>query len=258
MIPYSTIDNIVVSQLDAEGSDHYDLNEDRIPAANKALDRIVGMCVIALEANKFSADSLRDLLQVRIWQASQYGRIHFNPAALGHTMMSIVAVMPDPEFFPGTDTTPLSLGANPFTSRLRLDLPFYRGKYSAKRYTREQRHDVQDDVFAHGNEVLTSATRKRYGYLHIRDYRTTDYTPSAPELEVFPIPPAPGRYVAVEYLRYPNRITQIGSQVELPLHMTNLMVSATLSEIADKQGDGTTLKSVAEASIAQQVNLLGW
>lgn len=257
MIPYSTIDRTVLSRLDAEGSDHYDLTLDRIPAANSAQDVLAGMCVVALESKKFSAEALRDLLQVRIWQASQYGRLHFNPAALGHTMLSIVAVMPEPEFFPGTDITPLNVGS-PFTSRLRLDLPYYRGNYSAKRYTREQRTMVDDNVFAKGNEVLTSAARKTYGYINISDYRTTDYTPSAPEIEVFPVPPAPGRYVAVEYLRYPARITQIGSNVEFPPHLTELMVNLTLSALADKQGDGTNLKTVAENGIAKQLGLLGW
>lgn len=257
MIPYSTIDAIVRARLDAEGSDHYGLQEDRIPAINSAVDRLAGMCVVALETNKFSAESLRDLLQVRIWQMSEYGRIHFNSAALGHNMMSVVSVMPDPEFFPGTDITPLAV-PNAFTSRLRLDLPFYRGKYQAKRYTREQRHQVQDNIFAEGNEVLTSGRRKTYGYLHIRDYRTTDYTPIDSELEVFPVPPNPGRYVGVEYLRYPNRVTQIGSPVEFPLHMTDLLASMALSYLSVKQGDGTNLYRVAEEDIAKQVRILGW
>lgn len=265
MFPFSEVLPDIDSRLDAEGSDHYGLVEDKLTAGTMAALFIVNRANRVEGVNKFAEEALRDLTLTRVWEpSSTYGRLQFNEAALGHEMLSIVAVMPDPEW-PAGQTVVGTVFANGYTSRLRTDLSFFRSKGNAKRYSREQRDRVAKNKFMKGNEVLKGNSELvTYGYINASDYDSTQpYTTATPEIEVFPIPPlqttpSSGRYVAVEYVRVPAKLTQVGSIVELPDSLKDLFISKTLSYIAVKQGDGTNLVSLAEKDVQDQMNLLGW
>lgn len=263
MFPYSEVRPIIKSRLDAEGTDYYRLDEDEVPNANSALDWCTSQLAIALETNKFSGEGLRYLRQVRIWQASQYGRIHFHPAALGHKMLSVVAVMPDPEFLPGVNTTPVALGF-PYTSLLRTNLSFYKSRYNAKRITIEQADEARLNIFMPGNEIVTDVDKIEYAWMSIANYESTTYDVADPELQITPVVPTSrwfttGRYVAVDYIRSPERITNVGSSIiYLPDVLKNMFVSMMLYYIAEKQGDRTNLRGTAEQDVASQMKLIGW
>jgi hypothetical protein len=262
MFPYSEVRPTILSRLDAEGTDYYRLDEDEIPNANAALDWCASQLALALESNKFSGEGLRYLRQTRIWQASEYGRIHFHPAALGHKMMSVVAVMPDPEFLPGVNITPVALG-QPQLSLLRTNLSFYKPRYNAKRVTAEQHDEARYNIFMPGNEMATDVDKIEYAWMSIQDYDSSTYITVEPEMQIMPVVRTSrwfttGRYVAVDYIRSPQALVQIGSFIELPAVLKDMFVSKMLMYIAEKQGDRTNLRTVAEQDIVHQIKLLGW
>ncbi len=262
MFPFSEALPFIDANLDAEGSDHYGLQEDKLTAGTMAVLDIVNMAKRVEGANKFSEETLRDLTKVGIWECSTgYGRLHFNEAALGHEMMTIVGVMPDPDFPPGQVVVGTNF-ANNYTSRYRTDLSFWQCDNNAKRYTREQWNKLRDNKFKPGNTVLTGSLIE-YAYLNQSDYNSSTYTASGPEIEVRPIPPAKtapssGRYVAVEYLRTPARLTLVGSTVDLPDGLKPLFVAQTCLHMATKQGDGTNLYGIMKNAVAEEMKNIGW
>jgi len=262
MFPFSEALPFIDANLDAEGSDHYGLTEDKLTAGTMAVLDIVNMAKRVEGANKFSEETLRDLAKVGIWECSTgYGRLHFSEAALGHEMMSIVAVMPDPEFIGTVVGTNF---ANNYTSRFRTDLSFWKCDHSAKRLTREQWNKQRRNKFMPGNETLSSNTKLvSYAYINQSDYESSTYSVAGPEIEVRPIPPpkaspSSGRYVAIEYLRTPARLTQVGSPVDLPDGLKPLFVAQTCLHIATKQGDGTNLYGIMQAAVQKEMANIGW
>lgn len=266
MFPFSEALPFIDANLDAEGSDHYGLQEDKLTAGTMAVLDIVNMAKRVEGANKFSEETLRDLTKVGIWECSTgYGRLHFNEAALGHEMMTIVSVMPDPDFLPGQVVVGTNF-ANQYTSRFRTDLSMWRCEHGAKRLTREQWNARlrRGNKFLPGNSVLaTNADLVSYSYINQSDYTSSTYAVAGPEIEVDPIPPAKtapssGRYVAVEYLRTPARLTLVGSTVDLPDGLKPLFVAQTCLHMATKQGDGTNLYGIMKNAVAEEMKNIGW
>lgn len=251
MIPVQDVVDKALSRLDAEGSDRYLFDQDFKPAINQTIDWLTAVFNKAFETTKLSAENLRDLNKVRVWQANGFSRIYMDPATLGHDVWSIIGVFPKPTVEPVTAPPAL---ANNTESVLSPTLSYITSKFSAKNLPLEKWNENADNIFEAGNETVTNQYLT-YAYLSALDYTSVggNYD-QVNQLEIRPGVPA--EYVAIAYVKRPTQITVIGDNLEYPVSLTDMVVDKTLNFISEKQGDGTNLYSVTERDVTRLVQIM--
>ena len=118
--------------LDAEGADYYDDVIDIIPAINASLEWLTAIISSAFGQKKMGEEVFQDLVQARVFQASDYSRIFFNNTDLGHEVWTILGVYTNPtvreggllrgtlQFSNVSNTVPLAIIKYPSTTDLSI------------------------------------------------------------------------------------------------------------------------------------------
>lgn len=240
--------------LDSENSERYLFEQDFKPAINSAKDIIVTLLNEAFAKNKISPESLRELSKIKIWQASQYSRVSFSAADVGHSLWTILAVYPNPV----CNRAPTSTATTDKSKSIfRKDISFVSSTQSAKRLNFEEWNENIQNAFMPGNNVLASAGGlQEYAYLDFADYSSTSYTGNNGLYEITIRPAIPGGLVALAYLKYPSDIANESDSVEFPESLTQLITDIALNQIAIKQGDNTNLYGTAKDWINNLTGLL--
>ena len=78
------IDRVRQVGLDAEGADYYDDVIDIIPAINASIEWLTAVISSAFGQKKMGEEVFQDLVQARVFQTSNFSRIFFDSADLGH------------------------------------------------------------------------------------------------------------------------------------------------------------------------------
>lgn len=241
-----TVVTQIKSGIDSEGSDRYLFDLDYRPAIHYGIRQIITALNSVFANTKAPAESLRELINTRIWQANDYSRIAYNIADMpgNEDMWTILSVHPEVITIENGLPDPSITGA---TSKVRLDLTYKGGKFSCTRLSFEQWNQNQDNIFLPGNTVMTGSLKK-YAYLDFADYSSNNYVaPGTYEIEVRP--DVSRKLVGMRYLRYPVMPNLISDSIEFPDSLTDLMVMCGLSWIAVKQGTGTTLYTISARDI---------
>jgi hypothetical protein len=252
-IQVQTVVDRGAAALDAENNDYYKFDQDYKPNINSAIEWLVLVFNEIFGKKKVVPEQLRDLVKVRVFQANQYSRVSFNPADVGHSLWTIIGVYPEPQLHPNNSIAPL---ADPNQSKFMPGKSFVRSDYSAARKTSEQANINHKNPFLEGSEVFSSTSGLRqFSYRDFADYSSSTYSnPSAPEIEIRPS--IGGKYVAIEYLKYPTPVTLITDVLEFPESMTQVITEKMLSFMSTKQGDQTTLWNISEGDIKRITGLL--
>ncbi len=249
-IQVQTIVDRCNADLDAEGSDYYRFDQDFKPAINQAVEWLIIIFNQIFAEKKVTPEQLRDLIKIKIWQANAFSRISFDPAIIGHSLWSLLAVMPLPTLHPNNSITSLP---NKTQSRFMANKSFVSSLYGCKRLTGEEWNLNSLNPFVPGNNVLTGGLAE-YGYRDWADYSSSTYTnPVAPEIEIRPS--VSEKYVALEYIKYPTPVSLITDVLEFPESMTQIITEKTLSFLAVKQGDNTNLWGITEGDVKRITGL---
>ena len=272
MIPFSYIDGQLLARLDANGSDAYDINLDRIKAVNGAQKLILSAISSFMASKKPSAEAVRDLSFTAVFQTSMFGQIDIDSLLLGiilpipswkppgHKLWSVLAVYPE---FEATGATTIIPDSIPTRSKIRQDIRFAIPIKSAKHWTDEQWAGVKNDPFAPGNSQFTGSL-KEYGYVFGSAPLTTSGTKALP-LTIVPYVTGVRSLVAVSYLKLPVMVpdmtgetdplyTQV--QLEWPESISELVVAVALRVISYKQGDNSTLGSLSTQEMSILLNAI--
>ena len=247
-IPVANVTASMRSALDAEGADYYDDTLDLIPAINFSVEWLISIVHSAFGQKKIGEEIFRDLVFTRVFQTSQFSRIAFDPALLGHDIWTLLSVEPLPETLP---VAPAILPiVNPPDSFYRNDVSHIRGIYSAGRLSIEEWGKNAENPFADGHNLEAGEVAKDYGYLNFSDYTSTAYVlaPITKEIEIRPA--LNKKLCTVRYAKMPTTITVVGQNIEFPQTLFNLITTKALRFIGYKQGDGSTLTQNADQDIA--------
>lgn len=242
------VQNVVTqcaSALDAEGSDRYLFDLDYRPAIQYSMRWMVVALNNVFSQTKGPAESLRELINTRVYQANNYSRVAFNPADLsGEKLWTLLSIHPEATTIEPRTIDPTITGA---TSKVRLDLTFRGSEYSAERLTFEQFNQNQKNIFLPGNTII-SGELKRYSYLDFSSYVSNNYNPPGTyEVEIRPT--VSRSIIGIRYLKYPDMPQLITDSIQFPDSVTDMIVEKALQWISWKQGDQTTLYSVTERDI---------
>ncbi len=252
-ISVQTIHNKILADLDAEGSDRYTFDQDTKFAINSAMEILITWFNSAFGDKKLAPEVLRELVKVKVWQASQYSRISFNSSDVGHDFWTIFGVYPKMESNKGNSGTSTT---NKSQSKFRKDLSFLRSKKSAKRLSFEEWNQNSQNAFMPGNNILIGSLVE-YAYLDFADYSSTTYDAGGNDkVEIQIRPDIPGELVALAYLKYPNQATLLSDSIEFPKSLTELISEIALNKISFKQGDQTTLYGVTTQNINRLISLI--
>jgi hypothetical protein len=261
IIVQEIIDKMRQVGLDAEGADYYRDDIDLIPAINAGIDWLVAVVNSALGASKLSEESLREITLTKIYQTSRYSRVYLDPADLGHSVWTILSIMPKPLVYQ-TDVadkqpvTPVYVepAGGEANSALRPEFSFIESDFYAKRLTLEEWNVNKKNPFKAGN-VITDVECEdllEYAYLDPIIYSTGSTVPVDTGIELTIRPELSKDFVAISYVKYPNRVAANTDAIELPLSMSNLLYQKALQFVSYKQGDDTTVYNVT----ANDINIL--
>lgn len=239
------------SALDAEGSDRYLFDQDFKPAINYAIGWIVSVLNSAMETDKFSGESLRELIKISIWQANNFSRVAFNESDTGIKLWTVLAIYPNPVTFPSLNPNP---DADKSKSKFMPTLSYVSGNSCTNRLTLEQWNDNKKNVFMPGN-ILLEGELSEFAYLNFVDYSSTGYNnPGVFELEIRPS--VSNKLVGIAYLKSPSDVMLDTDSIQFPDSLSDIIVEKTLQFISYKQGNNTTLYTVTERDVNRLVSLL--
>lgn len=254
MIPFAeVIDKPILSRLDANGSDAYDLNLDRIRAVNGAQYQIVSAVNSIMERTKMVGEAFVDLNKTAVFQSTEGGQVSIdallasNP--LNQELWTILAVYPE---FASYGPQVINTDLIPDNSTARFDIKFIKGLKSAKHYTQEQDADVNKDVFAPGSPMASAfPANDEWGYRYGSEaFSVGGVAPTKRLTLLGPIAFTERKLVAVSYLKVPTLVPEMpqgeldplyaSTQLEWPPSMAELLITVALRILAIKTGDGTT------------------
>lgn len=268
MIAFKDVDQLIVSRTDAEGTDAYDINLDRIPAINGAQHVLTSFLSPMLEARKFSGEALRDLNVTLCYQSTMFAQVDLAASApSGQPQLfnpwGIIAVYP--EFVAAGPMQPVPDNVDSHTY-FRPDIRFVAPTKSAKRYTQEQWAFSGSDPFMQGSPLNTNPHAKEYGYMYGGRAINPGGPASRPTLSITGLAFGKRHQVAVSFLKTPNDIPQMPlgtadplygtSQLEWPASMQELIATIALGILAIKVGDATTQYTLSEAQKGQLIRML--
>ncbi len=232
--------------LDAEGSDYYRDDLDLIPAINAAIKWLIPVINIAFGAKKLGEEVFQEIVFTRVFQTSQFSRVNFDPAALGHEVWTILAIYPLPTVTPSTAVV-VSL-AKPEDSIYRNDISHLTSDNAAKRLTFEEWIDNKKNPFAAGNEITTCLDLISYAYLNYSNYTSSAYTLTIPR-EVEIRPELKEKFVTITYVSVPTEVVLASDTIPFPIMFENLLFEKSLNYVSRKQGDGTNIFAVTNNDI---------
>lgn len=254
MILTSTVIDRMLAALDAEGSDRYKFERDFRPAINYAIEFIISAMNSVLGDDKLSEENLRELVRTKVWQTSQFSRIHFSPDDIGEDIWSVMRISPEPLLNPETDPV---VNPDPENSIFIPDVTFVRSEHAATRLTQEEWNDKDRNTFSPGNNKFADSKFKRYAYQNFATVRPGEFVDESSVIEEVEISPyLDSQLVAVTYLVYPQQITEESDNLPFPKTMLNLIVQKALNFVSSKQGDGTNLYQVSQTEIGQLLALM--
>lgn len=253
MITVPELDSYVDANVDAQGSQRYLFEQDKIPNYNSAISRALAACNWALANRKGSEEALIELKEDRVFQSNFFGGIALNNAvpALGHTVWSILAIYAEPITVPvvttilGTPAQTVLVGAVPTGSA-----------FPVRRMTAEQIAVARTNMYMDGNEVLAAGPMRTYAYYSMgtRSDNQNIIQSTQGELFITPASLASRKQFWVSYLRTPQTITSVNDVIDLPQSMKRTLASWAVQYMTTKQGDGTTMFSVAEKDAQELFN----
>ncbi len=247
-----TIVDRMKQSIDGEGSDRYLFDQDYKPAINKGIEIMTSVFNKAFAENKLTPEALRELVKTKVWQLNSYSRFAYKKADTGHDLWTVLAMYPKPVLNKGVGSSAVSSN---FQSKYRDDISFIKSKYAAKRLTFEEWNENVNNAFMPGNELIKGELSE-YAYLDASDYTSKSYDASSGQNEFQIRPDIPGELIAMTYLKRPTVVTAIGDSIEFPESLTEMITEMSLSYIAQKQGDNTTLYQVTAQAINSLVNLM--
>lgn len=243
----------MASALDAEGNDYYRFDRDYSFAINYAIHWIVDAVVRKLGSNRFSEEALREITKVYMYQTSTFSRVNVVLPGSPPTenVWTIVGVYPLPVTDPLNATiTPVGTA---YDSLLRTDVSYIKSDYNCTRLTADEWNDNRHNPFAPGFELETRNI-KTFAYKQLTDYTSSVYNLDVPrEIEIRPA--IPSSFCALEVVKFPTEVTDIGDSVEFPVTLENVLVNLGLLWIARKQGDQTNIYGISEKDITKQIEL---
>ena len=254
MIPTATVIDRMNAVLDAEGSGRYSFDRDFEPAINYAVEFLISVMNNVLGNDKLSEENLRELVRTKVWQTSQFSRIHFTQEDIGEDVWSIIRVSPEPLLSPETDPI---VNPTPANSLFVPDVTFVRSEHAAARLTEEEWNEKDRNTFSPGNNAMADSDFRKYGYQNFATIRPGAYVDEESVIEEIEISPyLDQQFVAVSYLVYPQQIESESDNIPFPKSMLNLVVQRALNFVSSKQGDGTNLYSTSQQEVAQLVALM--
>lgn len=259
MIPYATIKSAILSELDAEGSDYYNDQLDIVPALNSAQDDLLQKIGVVIGSKKFSEESLRGIIQTRIYQPSIYSRINVDQIIASWGIISVM-VNPVVAIPPALSTTWVPLPVpNPDQSTMASNFIYVSGGKGCRRLNSQEwvantGNPMLDGYIPTAAEVAYAAANNitlntGYSYLsHIDNLSTID--PAMPyEITIRPTINS-STPVAITTIKYPTRVTYPAlNNVDFSPVFLRALVKSTLQQISIKQGDRTTLWSVSQQEV---------
>jgi len=247
-----TLNDRMLSLLDAEQSERYLFDQDIKPAINGAMEMMVTMFNEAFGSNKLTPECLRELSKVKIWQCNQYSRFSIADADVGGSIWTITSIYPMPVTNKGASSAPPT---DKSESQFRGDLSFVSSTFSCKRLTLEEWNTNAQNIFTPGNTILKNGLMD-YAYLDPNDYTSTSYTGNPAQVEYTVRPDIPNGLVAVGYVKYPTPVALISDSVEFPPSLTDLLVDLALLKISMKINDQTTLAQMTSTFSQRLVSLI--
>jgi len=262
----------MLARLDANGTDAYDINLDRIKAVNGAQKLILSAISSFLNRKKPSGEAVRDLKSTAVFQTSQFGQVTLDQLLLGlvnfvppwqtssQKLWAVLAVYPEFQSVAPYTITP---DAVPTRSIFRGDIQFVKPVKSAKYWTEEEWSGVQNDPFSPGNNLF-SGTMKEYGYVFGSSPVIASGIRPLP-LTIVPYTAGVRSIVAITYLRHPNYVPEMTGetdplytqvQLEWPESIAELLVAVSLRLISYKQGDNSTLGSLSTQEMSILLNAI--
>jgi len=240
----SNIFSLVRSALDAEGSEYYTDQQDLIPAINSGQSFLIYLINAQLGAKKFAEEYYRELIKSRVWQSSIYSRVDVTLPATSplEKVWSILSITVEPEL-----NIPF-VAANVIggLSVERPDLLYVKDGYACGRLTMEEWVENAGNPFMEGYTAEPNTLNKDYAYLtHVSYANTSPAIPFASPNEIEIRPPVPSSPVVIAFVKLPTPVQLASDNLDFPESMTDLLVKATLREIAFKQGDRTTISSLS-------------
>ena len=249
MISVQDVVDRTLSLLDAEGSQRYLFDQDFKPAINSAVEWLVAVFNSAFSDNKLSEEDLRDLTRVKVFQANDFSRVKFDSDEVGEKLWTILAILTEIQVYPPQSPPVL---VDPTKSVYHNYLTFVSSDEAAERLSAEQWYENKKNIFKSGNATVMNGFKK-YAYLNFFDYSSTQYAETG-EIEIRP--DVSSKFVAISYLKYPDPISLITDEVELPSTLTDILVQKTANYISIKQGDGTSLYSITETDVSRLISIM--
>jgi len=239
MITYNAIVSDILSILDAEGSSYYLPEIDIVPALNRGQDFILELISKVIGAKKFSEESLKGLIQNRIFQPSNYSRIYVDGGASETWGIISVLINPIVAIPPALTTTfvPTTVANN-----LSISQPTYvyiSGGQTCKRLNSQEFLSNRGNPFEAGFVDPTNPTplNVTYGYLSHVDTQSQISGGSAFEISINP-PITSSVPVSITFIKYPTRVTYPAlNNVDFDPVFQRALVRATCYEMSLKQGD---------------------
>lgn len=250
-IPVSNIvDKVLNIGLDAEGSDHYKFDPDIKDALNAAVKWVVAVINRAYGDGKLGEEVFQEITYSRVFQTNSYSRVHFDETALGHSVWTILSVLPKITTIPSnasitSNAAQISLYRNDVTLNKVT-------KSGAKRASIEEWSSAIDDPFSagysHACEDIISYLYKSYS-----NYSSSGYSV---EKEIELRPELSKQFIAVEYVAVPDEISTEADTIPFPFSLESLIFNKTQNLISRKQGDNTNIFAVTERDINTLVSAI--
>lgn len=248
MISYTEFEGPILASLDAEDSQRYLPDQDIIPALNAAFERANTAIRWALANRQSSEEALRELTYTRIFQTNSEGGVSLDAVtpSLGHNIWNILAVYAEPIT---VESNPQPTPGADSQSLYRADLSWSGSGKPVERISVEEVARRRDSAFLRGNEVLAGNPKRRSFAYYIPGVASSDvYDSGVGEIRVIPQSITSKALIGITYLAEPTKFTSANyttASIEYPKSMLRMLVGWTLEYLSYKQGDGTTLNSLA-------------
>lgn len=249
MLTYAELNAPFSASLDASGSNRYPVPF-RVQCFNYAIRRAASAIGWALANRKAPEEALRELTAQALFQTNITGGITLDDPSLGHSVWNVMAVIANAGSIAPATILPLA----PSESKYRDDLAWNKEGKPCLRITMEQMAKTFNDKSGGmpGSPALASNPKMvDYAYCITGDSDTsTSFWTAGSELVVLPSVLTKHTLVNLTYLRGPTEFTDDSGSVEYPQSMKEQLVSWALMFAARREGDGTTLNSVAQQDAA--------
>lgn len=239
----SVIETKLRASLDAENSDYYRFDLDILPSINSAIQWLVSAINYTFGNKKIGEEIFRELTFVRVFMTSKFSRISLDPTQLGHEIWTILAVMPNPTYYPST-TTP-AVPADPWISNYITNITHLGSEDNAKRLTLEEWASNVRNPFEAGN-VLSCL--KSYAYLNYSNYLSSVFSLTVPQ-EIEIRPPLENKLVTVAYAKVPTPVVLPTDTIEFPAQFQDILYAKALSFLSHKQHDTPGNYAVSEKDV---------